>query len=186
MRKLKEVKKELDTTKEKIETYENHKEEWQSELSKSDDALELAKTELKNVNDQLEAAEKEKNELKDRLVKLGNRQDSIDDKMEELHDENEDLKNQLDEAKGNTTILEMNVSTLQGTTSELEYDLSVVKENLAIKDRRIHELDGLLASQDGREKVVSLERQIGDLEDNNKTLYVILSYNIYITQLKYV
>ena len=52
MRSLKEVKKELEAAKEKIEHFENYKEEWQSELSKSDDALELAKTELKNINDQ--------------------------------------------------------------------------------------------------------------------------------------
>merc|ERR1712083_120762 len=67
LRSLKAVKKDLEAAKEKIENFENYKEEWQSELSKSDDALELARTVLKNINDQLEASENEKNELKDKV-----------------------------------------------------------------------------------------------------------------------
>ena len=47
----------------KIENYESYKEEWQSELSKAMDKLEITKTELSNVNNQLESSENEKTQV---------------------------------------------------------------------------------------------------------------------------
>ena len=53
LRPLKKLQADYKKTLEKIDTYESHKEEWQSELSKAMDNLELTKAELSNVNNQV-------------------------------------------------------------------------------------------------------------------------------------
>ena len=53
LRPLKKLQSDYKKTLEKIDTYESHKEEWQSELSKAMDNLELTKAELSNVNNQV-------------------------------------------------------------------------------------------------------------------------------------
>lgn len=63
LRPLKKVEADYKKALEKIENYESYKEEWQSELSKAMDKLEITKTELSNVNNQLEAAETEKTQV---------------------------------------------------------------------------------------------------------------------------
>ena len=172
LRSLTEVKKELEAAKEKIENYESYKEEWQSELSKSDDALELARTELKNINDQLEASEKAKNELKDRVVKFGSRQESLDDKIEALEGENDDLKYKLEEAKENVVHLEITVSQLELKANELEDDLAIGKANLVQSNKTIEELNSLIAAENAKEKLAELEQQLMDLKEANQVLNV--------------
>ena len=170
MRSLKEVKKELEAAKEKIEHFDNYKEEWQSELSKSDDALELAKTELKNINDQLEASENEKNELKDRVSKLGNRQESLDDKIEVLDGENEDLKRQVDDAREKASELEMTVQQLEAKAQELEQDLSVERENISNRNKTIEELNNRISSDSTAEELQSVKMELAGLKQTNEDL----------------
>ena len=167
---MKEVKKELETAKEKIETYENYKEEWQSELSKSEDALELARTELQNINDQLESSEEEKNELKDRVLKLGTRQGSIDDRIETLEGENYELKHKIEEATENAARLEMTISQLEGKTNELQNDLSVEKENVNQKNKKIDELNDTIASDHAKERLAETENELESLQAVNRQL----------------
>ena len=170
LRALKDVKKELEKAKEKIEHFDNYKEEWQSELSKSDDALELAKTELKNINEQLEASENEKNELKDRVSKLGNRQESLDDKIEELDGENEELKRQIDEAREKVSELEINVQQLESKAQELEQDLSIEKENISQRNKTIDELNNRLSSDNTAEELQKVEMELAELKQANQDL----------------
>ena len=170
LRSLKEVKKELEAAKEKIEHFDNYKEEWQSELSKSDDALELAKTELKNINDQLEASENEKNELKDRVSKLGNRQESLDEKIEVLDGENEDLKRQVDDAREKASELEMTVQQLEAKARELEQDLSVEKENISNRNKTIDELNNRISSDSTSEELQSVKMELAGLKQMNEDL----------------
>ena len=167
---MKAVKKDLEAAKEKIENFENYKEEWQSELSKSDDALELARTELKNINDQLEASENEKNELKDKVSKLGTRQSSIDDKLDILEGENNDLKCQLEETKEKSSYLEIKVNQLEGKAKELEHDLDVEKEKLNQKQNELDELHRNMESDNTKQELVDIEKEVEYLKETNQAL----------------
>ena len=64
LRPLKKVEADYKKALDKIENYESYKEEWQSELSKAMDKLEITKTELSNVNNQLESSENEKTQVR--------------------------------------------------------------------------------------------------------------------------
>ena len=74
LRPLKKVEADYKKALDKIENYESYKEEWQSELSKAMDKLEITKTELSNVNNQLESSENEKTQVRNCLGFYNNNQ----------------------------------------------------------------------------------------------------------------
>ena len=172
LRPLKKVEEEFKKAQEKIEHYESYKEEWQSELSKTMDSLELAKTELGHVNNQLETAESEKTQLRDNCRKLSSRQESLDRKIELLDEENAMLKSSLDEAIETKGDLESTLQTLTFKVSEMERDLIDARKDKENKERLLEEKDEVIAnmnctlqsdSSDQRSRVADLEAQNQDL-----------------------
>ena len=77
LRPLKKVEADYKKALDKIENYESYKEEWQSELSKAMDKLEITKTELSNVNNQLESSENEKTQVRHFFLEFYNNNQCI-------------------------------------------------------------------------------------------------------------